>query len=37
MLAIYGLWENEWLHEKFEEREKWALPYGKHIFTGEVP
>ncbi|CAI9777295.1 unnamed protein product [Fraxinus pennsylvanica] len=29
MLDTYGLWENKWLHEKFEEREKWALPYAR--------
>ncbi|XP_022895081.1 protein FAR1-RELATED SEQUENCE 7-like [Olea europaea var. sylvestris] len=36
MLDAYGLWENKWLHEKFEEREKWALPYGKHIFSADI-
>ncbi|KAG8384916.1 hypothetical protein BUALT_Bualt04G0167900 [Buddleja alternifolia] len=36
MLDAYGLWENEWLHETFELREKWALPYSKHIFSADI-
>lgn len=36
MLDTYGLWENEWLHGIFEEREKWALPYTKHIFSADI-
>ncbi|KAI3452515.1 hypothetical protein Pfo_009179 [Paulownia fortunei] len=36
MLDTYGLWENEWLHGIFEEREKWALPYIKHIFAADI-
>lgn len=36
MLDTYGLWDNEWLHGVFEEREKWALPYGKHIFSADI-
>lgn len=36
MLDTYSLWENEWLHGIFEEREKWALPYRKHIFSADI-
>ncbi|KAH6831302.1 hypothetical protein C2S53_009497 [Perilla frutescens var. hirtella] len=36
MLDTYSLWENEWLHTVFEEREKWALPYSKHIFSADI-
>lgn len=36
MLDTYSLWENEWLHGVFEEREKWALPYRKHIFSADI-
>ncbi|KAL3629131.1 hypothetical protein CASFOL_026353 [Castilleja foliolosa] len=36
MLDSYGLWENEWLHGIFEERNKWALPYSKHIFSADI-
>lgn len=36
MLGTYGLWENEWLNELFKEREKWALPYGRHIFCADI-
>ncbi|KAK4417848.1 protein FAR1-RELATED SEQUENCE 5 [Sesamum alatum] len=36
LLDTYGLWGNEWLHGIFEEREKWALPYGKHIFSADI-
>lgn len=36
MLDTYSLWENEWLHGVFEEREKWALPHSKHIFSADI-
>lgn len=36
MLDTYSLWENEWLHGVFEEREKWALPYSKYIFSADI-
>ncbi|PIN07024.1 hypothetical protein CDL12_20417 [Handroanthus impetiginosus] len=36
MLDTYGLWENEWLHGIFVEREKWALPYSKHMFSADI-
>ncbi|KAL0344078.1 UNVERIFIED_CONTAM: protein FAR1-RELATED SEQUENCE 5 [Sesamum angustifolium] len=36
LLDTYGLWRNEWLHGIFEEREKWALPYRKHIFSADI-
>ncbi|KAF2316523.1 hypothetical protein GH714_041864 [Hevea brasiliensis] len=36
MLDAYGLWENEWLHQMFKEREKWAIAYGRHIFCADI-
>lgn len=36
MLDRYGLWDNEWLCAVFEEREKWALPYAKHVFSADL-
>ncbi|KAK9271714.1 hypothetical protein L1049_002077 [Liquidambar formosana] len=36
MLDIYGLWENEWLHEIFKDREKWATAYERHIFCADI-
>lgn len=36
MLDVYGLWENEWLHEIFECREKWAGAYGRHNFCADI-
>ena len=36
MLDVYGLWENEWLHEIFECREKWAVVYGRHNFCADL-
>lgn len=36
MLDTYSLWENEWLHGVFEERQKWALPHSKHIFSADI-
>ncbi|KAL6994418.1 hypothetical protein U1Q18_052567 [Sarracenia purpurea var. burkii] len=36
MLDMYGLWENEWLHHVFEEREKWAIPYSRNIFCADL-
>lgn len=36
MLDTYGLWENEWLHGIFGEREKWAIPYNKHIYSADI-
>lgn len=36
LLDTYGLWENEWLHRKFELHEKWALSYGKHVFSADI-
>lgn len=36
MLDKYTLWENECLHEIFREREKWATPYGRHIFCADI-
>lgn len=36
MLDVYGLWENDWLHEIFEYREKWAIAYGRHNFCADI-
>ena len=36
MLEKYGLPENGWLQERFEEREKWAAPYGRNIFSADM-
>ncbi|KAA8548181.1 hypothetical protein F0562_004558 [Nyssa sinensis] len=36
MLDSYSLWENEWLHGIFKEREQWAIPYGRHIFCADI-
>lgn len=36
MLDAYGLWENEWLHQMFKEREQWATAYGRHIFCADI-
>lgn len=36
MLDAYNLWENEWLHDVFEDREKWALAYRRHIFCADI-
>ncbi|XP_062105553.1 protein FAR1-RELATED SEQUENCE 5-like [Humulus lupulus] len=36
MLDLYGLWENDWLHEIYENREKWAMPYRRHIFCADI-
>lgn len=36
MLDAYNLLENECLHGIFEDREKWALAYGRHIFCADI-
>uniref|UniRef100_A0A1D1Z2I6 Protein FAR1-RELATED SEQUENCE n=1 Tax=Anthurium amnicola TaxID=1678845 RepID=A0A1D1Z2I6_9ARAE len=36
MLVKYGLFENTWLLQKFEDREKWALVYGRNIFCADI-
>ncbi|XP_028122937.1 protein FAR1-RELATED SEQUENCE 5-like [Camellia sinensis] len=36
MLDMYGLWEDKWLDDIFREREKWAIPYGRHIFCADI-
>ncbi|CAA0824518.1 Protein FAR1-RELATED SEQUENCE 5 [Striga hermonthica] len=36
MLDTYGLWESEWLLGVFEERERWALAFSKHIFSADL-
>ncbi|CAA6658217.1 unnamed protein product [Spirodela intermedia] len=36
MLQKYGLSENTWLQQRFEEREKWAAAYGRTTFSAEM-
>ncbi|XP_059641387.1 protein FAR1-RELATED SEQUENCE 7-like [Cornus florida] len=36
MLDTYDLSENEWLHDIFKEREKWAIPYQRHFFCADM-
>ncbi|XP_008792843.2 protein FAR1-RELATED SEQUENCE 5-like isoform X2 [Phoenix dactylifera] len=36
LLEKYDLRNNEWLAKLFEEREKWALVYGRQIFCGDM-
>lgn len=36
MLDVYGLWENDWLNEIFNDREKWAIAYRRHIFCADI-
>ncbi|CAI0443964.1 unnamed protein product [Linum tenue] len=36
MLKRYNLENNEWLHGIFLEREKWAMVYGRHMFTADM-
>lgn len=36
MLERYNLRDNEWLKKLFEEREKWALVYGRNTFCAEM-
>ncbi|PKA47433.1 Protein FAR1-like 5 [Apostasia shenzhenica] len=36
MLEIYDLKDNQWLASLFEEREKWALVYGREAFYGDM-
>ncbi|XP_052196221.1 protein FAR1-RELATED SEQUENCE 5-like [Diospyros lotus] len=36
MLEVYDLWENEWLDGIFRERERWAMPYGRHAFYADI-
>ncbi|XP_026666304.2 protein FAR1-RELATED SEQUENCE 4-like [Phoenix dactylifera] len=36
MLEKYNLKDNEWLTKLYEEREKWALVYCRHIFCADI-
>ncbi|KAJ4783065.1 Protein FAR1-RELATED SEQUENCE 5 [Rhynchospora pubera] len=36
MLEKYDLRNNEWLGKLFEDKERWAPPYGRHVFTADV-
>ncbi|KAH7666144.1 FHY3/FAR1 family protein [Dioscorea alata] len=36
LLEKYNLRENPWLLKLFEERKKWAMVYGRHIFCGNM-
>lgn len=36
IIEKYNLKENEWLNELYEDRENWALPYGRQIFSGDI-
>jgi hypothetical protein len=32
----YNLKDNEWLSKLYEDRERWALPYGRDIFCADI-
>ncbi|CAL1394878.1 unnamed protein product [Linum trigynum] len=36
MLTKYNLRNSEWLHVIFSIREKWAMVYGRHMFTADM-
>jgi len=36
MLKEYDLLDNEWLTEIFSVKEKWAMVYGRHMFTTDM-
>ena len=36
MFEKYDLKDNQWLIKLFEEREKWALVYGRHAFYADL-
>ncbi|XP_044383190.1 protein FAR1-RELATED SEQUENCE 5 isoform X2 [Triticum aestivum] len=36
LLAKYNLKDNEWLSKLYEDRERWALPYGRDIFCADI-
>lgn len=36
MLEKYDLKDNQWLAKLYEDREKWALPYSRHIFCADM-
>lgn len=35
-LDRYNLWENEWLRQIYEIRVKWAIAYGRQIFSADI-
>ena len=36
MFEQYAITDNKWLQNIYEEREKWAMVYGRHMFTGDM-
>uniref|UniRef100_A0ACD5XCQ6 Uncharacterized protein n=1 Tax=Avena sativa TaxID=4498 RepID=A0ACD5XCQ6_AVESA len=36
LLVKYNLKDNEWLSKLYEDRERWALPYGRDIFCADI-
>ncbi|KAL6660224.1 hypothetical protein ACP70R_002346 [Stipagrostis hirtigluma subsp. patula] len=36
MLEKYDLRNNEWLRKLFEDRDKWASVYNRHVFTADI-
>lgn len=36
IMEKYNLRENEWLTKLYEDRENWAMPYNRQIFSGEI-
>ncbi|XP_065628392.1 protein FAR1-RELATED SEQUENCE 5-like [Quercus suber] len=36
MLKEYGLTDNKWLRSIFDVKEKWAIVYGRHMFTANM-
>lgn len=36
VLDRYDLRNNEWLGKLFEDRDKWAVPYGRHVFCADI-
>lgn len=36
LLVKYNLKDDEWLSKLYEDRERWALPYGRDIFSADI-
>ncbi|KAG0527459.1 hypothetical protein BDA96_06G235200 [Sorghum bicolor] len=36
IMEKYNLGENEWFIKLYEDRENWAMPYNRQIFSGEI-
>ncbi|XP_020238083.1 protein FAR1-RELATED SEQUENCE 5 [Cajanus cajan] len=36
ILDKYDLWENEWLQQIYESRDRWAIAYGRQIFCADI-